>query len=126
MSPTEQEFIFIVNSTPGLCEYGIGSEGFFKSTGVNFMGSKKLLLKGYREFLICCVWLEKKCLPEQTVSWNAPTSRALQEFAKKTSYVSNGAMIAAIISRHIPYTLIAASPNVSVAISRDSSCFSSR
>jgi hypothetical protein len=124
MNPTEQEFITIVNSTPGLCENGIGSEIFFKTTGVNFVGSKKLLLKRYREFILCCNWLDKMCLPVETVSWNSPTSRVLQDLAKQPTYVCNGAMIAALISRHIPYTVNSASPNVNVAISRDSSCFS--
>lgn len=126
MNPTEQEFVALVMSTPGLCEHGIGSESFFKGTGVDFAGSKKLLLKGYREFLICCTWLDKMCLPEKAVSWNSPDSRFLQNYAKRPVYVSNGAMIAAIISRHIPYALNPASPNVSVAISRRSPCFGSQ
>ena len=126
MNPSEQEFITIVNTTPGLCENGIGTELFFKNTGVNLVGSKKLLLKKYREFIICCTWLDKMCLPETTVSWNSPTSRILADFAKRPTYVCNGSMIAAIISKGIPYTLNPASPNVNVGISRDSSCFGTR
>ena len=126
MNPSEQEFTAIVNSTPGLCENGIGSELFFKNTGVNFTGSKKLLLTRYREFIICCRWLERMCLPETVVSWNSPTSRILQDFAKQPEYVCNGAMIAAIISRRIPYRVNPASPNINVAISRNSTCFGSR
>lgn len=126
MKPTEQDFITIVNSTPGLCENGIGSESFFKATFVNYEGSRKLLLKAYREFLICCAWLEKMCLTEKAVSHSSPNSRNLQDLAKRPIYVSNGAMIAAIISQRIPYTLIPASPNVNVAISRNSPCFAVR
>ena len=126
MYPTEQDFIDLVMTTPGLCEHGIGSEALFKTTGVNLTGSKKLLLRGYREFIICCAWLDRMCLTEKAVSWDSPNSRVLQEFAKRPNYVSNGAMIAAVISRRIPYTPNPASPNINVAISRRSPCFGTR
>ena len=126
MNPTEQEFISIVMSTPGLCENGIGTEMFFKTTGVNYQGSKKQLLRGYQEFITCCTWLDKMCRPATAVSWTSPNSRTLQDLAKHPNYVSNGAMIAAIIYRHIPYTLEPASPNINVAITRNPSSVSAR
>lgn len=120
-----QLFIKLVHSIPYLTDLGIDSKLFYDQQQLHCPPSNSHLLsdEGFNAFKQCVEWLKKYCLPNKTVTANAPTSRTLQQIAKKRGYVSNGAMIAAIVYLGFPYKVQTNSPNVLVGVSRRSPCF---
>lgn len=121
-------FTSLVNSIPNLVDAGIATKFFCRQNKIEYPQDKGLLLsdEGFNAFLQCVEWLKKNCLPNKTVTANAPSSRTLQQMAKKEGYVSNGAMIAALIHQGYPYEIQADSPNVWVGVSKRSPCFASK
>jgi hypothetical protein len=123
-----EKFTSLVNSIPNLVDSGIATRSFCRQHKLEYPQSNSLLLsdEGFSAFLRCVEWLQKNCIPNKTVTSAAPSSRTLQQIAKKGDYVSNGAMIAAIIYQGFPYKIQDDSPNVLVGVSRKSPCFSDK
>jgi len=121
---TREKFTSLVNSIPHFVDSGIYSKIVCKRHNLEYPQSNSLLLsdEGFSAFLRCVEWLPKNCIPNKTVTASAPTSRTLQQIAKKGTYVSNGAMIAAIIYQGYPYKIQEDSPNILVGVSRRSPC----
>jgi hypothetical protein len=122
-----EKFTSIVNSIPDLVDSGIATKSFCRQHKIEYPQSNTLLLsdEGFNAFLQCVKWLNKNCIPNKTVTVKAPSSRTLQQLAKKDGYVSNGAMIAALIHQGYPYKIQTESPNTLVGVSRRSPCFTS-
>ena len=121
-------FTSLVNSIPNLVDSGIATKLFCRQHKIEYPQTNHLLLsdEGFAAFQRCVEWLQNNCIANKTVTVNAPSSRTLQQIAKKSDYVSNGAMIAAIIHLRYPYRIQVDSPNILVGVSRKSPCFDSK
>lgn len=120
-----KKFEEIVRSVPELVDSGIATRSFCRFFKLSYPQPKDSLLsdEGFATFERCVAWLHDNCIPTKTIGTRSPTSRTLQQIAKKSEYVSNGAMIAAIIYVGFPYKIGIESPNIQVGVSRRSPCF---
>jgi hypothetical protein len=120
-----ERFEQIVNSVPDLVDQGIANKLFCRQFNLEYPHSKAVLIsdEGFEAFIRCIEWLRANCIPTKTITTHAPSSRTLQQIAKHPVYVSNGAMIAAIIYLGFPYKIRDDSPNILVGVDRRSPCF---
>lgn len=120
-----EEFSKLVKSISELTDFGMYDKYVCRKNKQEYPPSQELLLsdEGFTAFRKCLTWLNSNCIPTKTVSQNSPSSRTIQQIAKRPDYVSNGAMIAAIICAGYPYKIQHDSPNVLVGVSRKSPCF---
>jgi hypothetical protein len=125
---SRKHFEEIVKSVPDLADQGIANKFFCRQFKLEYPQSKTLLLsdEGFEEIERCVKWLQENCIPTKTIGQSAPTSRTLQQIAKYPEYVSNGAMITAIVFLNYPYRIQDDSPNVLVGVDRRSPCFKDR
>jgi len=122
---SRKRFEEIVNSIPDLVDLGIANKLHCRRHNMEYPQSKALLIsdEGFENFQRCVSWVQENCLPTKTITKNTPDSRTLQQIAKYPDYVSNGAMIAAVIYLGYPYLIQDDSPNVLVGVDRRSPCF---
>lgn len=123
-----ESFSKIVNSVPLLTDFGIANKSFCRQHKLEYPLSDHILLsdEGFDAFRRCVAWIQKNCIPTKTIGARAPSSRILQQIAKHPIYVSNGAMIAALVYLGYSYKIQDDSPNVLVGVSRNSPCFKDR
>ena len=117
--PSKKEFEAIVKNTPNLCMSGLVDDGYCKQFKIDPILNKKDLLNCFKEFKLCCEWLSR-CKQTKIVTNNAPGSYGLKhmiEFHFKT-YISNGAVISAVMFLGIPYKIDPDPPNITVGISK--------
>lgn len=120
--PNKKEFARIIAETDILGMEGLLPKAYCKSYNLNLTNSKKNLLLGYNEFEACCKWLDE-CVINKTANQDSLSSYRLKHMVEKDhkSYISNGALIAAVIFLDIPYVEHPdESPNISVGISKRS------
>lgn len=120
---TESHFTKIVQEEPNLTYVG------FEDPSVsNFNENRKILEHSFNEFKICCEWIEefktdlsKKELRDYNFLKHNINSYYLKHAIEKWAeqYVSNGALIAALIYFEIAYKPILGSPDVSAFITLD-------
>lgn len=120
--PSKKELAKIINETDILGMEGLLPKSYCKNSDIDLANSKKHLLDSFDEFGACCKWLDK-CVINKTAKQDSPGSYLLKHMVEKDhkSYISNGALIAAVIYLDIPYaTYPNESPNISVGISKKS------
>lgn len=118
-TPDEEKFKETVNSVPNLCMSGLVNNAYCKHFDFEMNQNKERLLECYNEFKLCCEWLSK-CKLNQTATFKSPNSYGLKHLVENHSktYISNGALIAAVIFLGIPYKPHTDPPNISVGVSK--------
>lgn len=120
---TEAQFNKIVSEEPGLTYIG-----FEDPSMNNFDENRKTLKQSFNEFKICCEWIEKyrtdlskRELKDYNFLRHNINSYYLKHAVEKWAeqYISNGALIAALIYFEIAYKPILGSPDVSAFIILD-------
>jgi len=115
---TQNDLARVLDATPGLCAWGMGSEEVCLRNRVDLAANREILRSSFREFKDCCEWLSK-CELLETANEQCVGSYGLKHIVEFAcgDYVSNGALIAAVIHLGIPFKGDPDSPNIKVAIS---------